>query len=56
MPVEIREIVIRTHIADSSSPATESTSQAEAIAALKAQIIAECVRQTLSTLKKKDDR
>lgn len=56
MPVEIREIVIRTNVSDSKAPASESAPSSDSLAAMKAEIVAECVRETLSILKKKEER
>ena len=56
MPVEIRELVIRTNVVDSNTPTSQGTSLAEEIAAIKAQIVAESVRETLGVLKKKEER
>jgi|SwirhirootsSR2_FD_contig_41_2619702_length_606_multi_2_in_0_out_0_2 hypothetical protein len=56
MPVEIREIVIRTNVSDSQAPALEGMPSSDSLAALKAEIVAECIRETLSILKKKEER
>jgi hypothetical protein len=56
MPVEIREIVIRTHVSDSKAPSSEGKPSSDSLAAIKAEIVAECVRETLRILKKKEER
>ena len=56
MPIEIRELVIKTSVSGGSQGNRESSSGDRAPAKASATIVAECVDQVLAILKDKAER
>ncbi|MCA9988253.1 MAG: hypothetical protein KDE09_07725 [Anaerolineales bacterium] len=57
MPIEIRELVIRATVQDDEAPADADTQAATSLDEEAVEkIVAECVRQVLEILARKDER
>jgi hypothetical protein len=55
MPVEIREIVVKTHI-EGKSQGVGNAINIEQLNELKQEIIEECIEQVLASIKKQQER
>ncbi|MBS3770385.1 MAG: DUF5908 family protein [Bacteroidales bacterium] len=57
MPIEIKELHIKTYVGEEEKPETNAGSEdTENIRDLKSKIVADCVEQVMQVLKEKKER